>query len=117
MTALELIEAEAQRITAAHAMAGLHQRYHLVLCPTVPTPAPLAEAPVDDPMRALWSQWAPWTFAFNLTRQPAITVPMGLDVGGLPRSVQLAAALYRDDLVLRAARTLECQVGTLGVAP
>ncbi len=32
---------------------------------------------------------------------------MGLNQAGLPRSVQLAAAVYRDDLVLRAARTLE----------
>jgi aspartyl-tRNA(Asn)/glutamyl-tRNA(Gln) amidotransferase subunit A len=58
-------------------------------------------------MEALWTNWAPWTFTFNVTRQPAITVPMGLGGNGLPRSVQLAAAQYRDDLVLRAARTLE----------
>ena len=32
---------------------------------------------------------------------------MGFAENGLPRSVQIAAALYRDDLVLRAARTLE----------
>jgi aspartyl-tRNA(Asn)/glutamyl-tRNA(Gln) amidotransferase subunit A len=102
-----IMEGEASRIVAAHAMARFHQRYDLVLCPTVPTLAPLADAPVQDPVRALWESWAPWTFAFNLTRQPAITVPMGFAAGGLPRSVQLAAALYRDDLVLRAARMLE----------
>ena len=39
--------------------------------------------------------------------QPAITIPMGFSPNGLPRSVQLAAALYRDDLVLRAARAIE----------
>jgi len=78
-----------------------------VLCPTVPAAAPLCEAPIGDPTEALWTQWAPWTFAFNLTRQPAIAVPMGFTAEGMPRSVQLAAALYRDDLVLRAARTLE----------
>jgi aspartyl-tRNA(Asn)/glutamyl-tRNA(Gln) amidotransferase subunit A len=102
-----MLEAEAQRIAAAHAMARLHQRYDLVLCPTVPGPAPLVEAPLGDPMETLWTTWAPWTFAFNLTRQPAIAVPMGFAANGLPRSVQIAAALYRDDLVLRAARTLE----------
>jgi aspartyl-tRNA(Asn)/glutamyl-tRNA(Gln) amidotransferase subunit A len=32
---------------------------------------------------------------------------MGFGENGLPRSVQLAAALYRDDLVLRAARAIE----------
>ena len=107
LSAIEFLDGEAMRIEAAHAMARFHQKYDLVLCPTVPTAAPLADAPIDDPVEALWNAWAPWTFAFNLTRQPAIAVPMGFAANGLPRSVQLAAALYRDDLVLRAARTLE----------
>jgi aspartyl-tRNA(Asn)/glutamyl-tRNA(Gln) amidotransferase subunit A len=107
LPATVLMRMEALRIEAAHAMARFHQRYDLVLCPTVPGPSPLADAPLGDPMVALWTDWAPWTFPFNLTRQPAITVPMGVAGNGLPRSVQIAAALYRDDLVLRAARTLE----------
>jgi aspartyl-tRNA(Asn)/glutamyl-tRNA(Gln) amidotransferase subunit A len=102
-----LLDCEAARLAAAHAMARFHQRYDLVLCPTVPQPPPLADAPTANPVEALASQWAPWTFTFNLTRQPAISVPMGFTANGLPRAVQLAAALYRDDLVLRAARTLE----------
>jgi aspartyl-tRNA(Asn)/glutamyl-tRNA(Gln) amidotransferase subunit A len=102
-----LLDGEAARLAAAHAMARFHQRYDLVLCPTVPQPPPLADTPTANPVEALASQWAPWTFTFNLTRQPAISVPMGFTANGLPRAVQLAAALYRDDLVLRGARTLE----------
>jgi aspartyl-tRNA(Asn)/glutamyl-tRNA(Gln) amidotransferase subunit A len=102
-----MLEYEAQRLAAAHAMARFHQRYDLVLCPTVPGPPPPADSPTTNPVEALWTSWAPWTCAFNLTRQPAITVPMGFAQNGLPRSVQLAAALYRDDIVLRAARALE----------
>ena len=67
----------------------------------------MADGPTVDPMRALWTAWAPWTFTFNITRQPAITVPMGLRADGLPNSVQIAAAQFRDDLVLRAARAIE----------
>ena len=107
LPATALIELEAQRIATAHALARLHQRYDLVLCPAVPGLAPLADAQPADPVEAMWTSWAPWTFPFNLTRQPAIAVPMGFAANGLPRSVQIAAALYRDDLVLRAARTLE----------
>jgi aspartyl-tRNA(Asn)/glutamyl-tRNA(Gln) amidotransferase subunit A len=107
MAASEFMEAEAMRIAAAHAMARFHQRYDLILCPTVPVLAPLADAPTENPVEALWTSWAPWTFAFNLTRQPAISVPMGFAANGLPRAVQLAAGMYRDDLLLRAARTLE----------
>jgi aspartyl-tRNA(Asn)/glutamyl-tRNA(Gln) amidotransferase subunit A len=73
----------------------------------VPAASPPCDAPFPDPAEALWTAWAPWTFLFNLTRQPAIAMPMGMTGTGLPRSVQIAAALYRDDLVLRAARVLE----------
>ena len=107
MRAIDVLEADALRAAAGHAMARLHQRFDLVLCPSVPAGPPLADAPVPDPLQALWTEWAPWTFAFNLTRQPAIAVPMGLAADGLPRSVQIAAAQYRDDLVLRAARAME----------
>jgi aspartyl-tRNA(Asn)/glutamyl-tRNA(Gln) amidotransferase subunit A len=107
MSAIDYMNAEMLRLTAAHAMARFAQRFDLVLCPTVPNGPPRADAPTERPQEALWNAWAPWTFTFNLTRQPAITVPMPPGADGLPRSVQIAAALYRDDLVLRAARTLE----------
>jgi aspartyl-tRNA(Asn)/glutamyl-tRNA(Gln) amidotransferase subunit A len=116
VTGTEMLKAEAMRLQAAHAMARLHRGFDLVLCPAVPGPPPLAGAQAGDPAAALWQDWAPWTFLFNLTRQPAISVPMGIGSRGLPRSVQLAAALYRDDLVLRAARVLE-QAEPLGLAP
>ena len=107
MLATDFLGAEAMRLQAAHAMAGLHRRHDLVLTPTVPNGAPLADAPTLDPVRALWTEWAPWTFLYNLTRQPAVTVPMPPGEDGMPRSVQLAAALYRDDLVLRGAWAIE----------
>jgi aspartyl-tRNA(Asn)/glutamyl-tRNA(Gln) amidotransferase subunit A len=107
VTAEDFMEFEAQRIAAAHAMARFHQTYDLVLCPTVPNPPPLADARTVNPVEALWTNWAPWTCMFNLTRGPAISVPMGFAQNGLPRSVQIGASIYRDDLVLRAARVLE----------
>jgi aspartyl-tRNA(Asn)/glutamyl-tRNA(Gln) amidotransferase subunit A len=107
MSAIEYLDAEAMRSAAAHEMARLHQTFDLVLCPTVPGPPPLADAALVDPVTALWTQWAPWTFTFNITRQPAISMPLGVRANGLPNAVQLAAAQYRDDLVLRAARAIE----------
>lgn len=106
-TAYDMLESDAQRSLAAHAMARFHLGYDLVLCPTVPAGPVPADAPTTDPIGALHTAWAPWTFTFNLTRQPAITVPLGLSAQGMPRSVQIAAALFRDDLVYRAARVLE----------
>jgi aspartyl-tRNA(Asn)/glutamyl-tRNA(Gln) amidotransferase subunit A len=107
MTAAEFMDSEATRAQVGHAMGRFHQRYDLLLCPTVPAGPPLADAPTVDPMRALTEAWAPWTFMFNLSRQPAITVPLGSRANGLPNAVQIAAAQFRDDLVLRAARVIE----------
>lgn len=107
MSAVDFLGAEALRTEAAHAMARFHLKYDLVLCPTTPTAAFAADAPTIRPTEALWRDWAPWTFTFNLTRQPAITVPFGLDEDGMPRGVQLAAAQLRDDLCFRAARVIE----------
>ena len=111
-TAYHILESDAQRSLAAHAMARFHRGYDLVLCPTVPAGPMAADAPTADPVGSLHTAWAPWTFAFNLTRQPAITVPLGLGPAGMPRSVQVAAAVRRDDLVFRAARVLEQAVPT-----
>ena len=105
-----MMRAAGQQVQAAHAMARLHRVYDLVLCPCVPGGPPLADAPTPEPVHALLNEWAPWTFAFNLSRQPALSMPLGFGAAGLPRSVQVAAAVYRDDLVLRAARVLELAV-------
>ncbi|MBV9654389.1 MAG: amidase [Acetobacteraceae bacterium] len=110
LPATEFLSFEATRILTAHLMARFHQRFDLALCPTVPAGPPLAGVPTADPLRALWTEWAPWTFLFNLARQPAITVPLGPGRDGLPRSVQIAAGQYRDDLVLRAARAIEREI-------
>ena len=106
---VEVMRAEAMRVQAAHVMAGLE--VDAILCPAVPHAAPLAEAEIGDPVAALWQDWAPWTFLFNLTRQPAISVPMGVNAAGLPTAVQIAAPIYRDDVVLRVARAVERGLG------
>jgi len=107
MSASDYLAAESKRLEAAHAMARVHQRFDLVLTACTPTAAFAADQPTIRPAEALWRDWAPWTFTFNLTRQPAISVPVGLDGEGMPRAVQVAAALYRDDLCFRAARAIE----------
>ncbi|MCW8087627.1 amidase [Sabulicella glaciei] len=110
MSAVDFLGADALRIEAAHAMARFHQRFDLILSPGTPTAAFGADQPTLQPHMALWRDWAPWTFLFNLSRQPAISVPVGLDSEGMPRAVQVAAALYRDDLAFRGARALELAV-------
>ncbi len=103
----EFQQAITQRDLLAVAMADFHRSYDLLICPVMPcqpwlagraAPPAFAE---DD-----WS-WCPFAYPFNMTRQPAASVPVGLDADGLPLAVQIVAAAGRDDLVLRAASAVE----------
>jgi aspartyl-tRNA(Asn)/glutamyl-tRNA(Gln) amidotransferase subunit A len=85
-----------------------HRRWDLLLTPTLPIPAFAAgrELPHGDPGKR-WMRWTPFTYPFNLTRQPAATVPCGLTRGGLPVGLQIVGGPYDDHRVLRAARAFE----------
>ncbi|MER8401059.1 amidase family protein [Mesorhizobium sp. M1348] len=56
----------------------------------------------DESFRG-WVDWTPFTYPFNLTQQPAASLPSGLDDQGLPVGLQLVGARYSDTTVLAAA--------------
>ena len=54
-----------------------------------------------------WVDWTPFSFPFNMTQQPASSMPCGFTSEGLPVGLQIVGPRYRDDLVLRASRAFE----------
>jgi aspartyl-tRNA(Asn)/glutamyl-tRNA(Gln) amidotransferase subunit A len=64
-------------------------------------------APADGSYGDDWITWSPYTYPFNLTQQPAASVPCGLARNGLPMGAQIVGRLRADTLVLRAAQTAE----------
>ena len=86
-------------------MNRFHQRYDLLLTPTLPLPAFGAGREVANLLRERhWTDWTPFTYPFNLTQQPAATIPCGFTRKGLPVGLQIVGPRYADALVLRAAR-------------
>ncbi|MEK0082486.1 amidase [Benzoatithermus flavus] len=79
--------------------------YDLLVTPAVAVPAfPVLRTQPGPQADPRWTAWAGLSYPFNLTQQPAISVPAGFTEDGLPVGLQIVAAKYADALVLRAAR-------------
>ena len=61
----------------------------------------------DDRDMSEWVDWSPFTYPFNLTMQPAASVPCGFGDEGMPVAFQLVGRQFDDATVLRAARAYE----------
>ena len=87
------------------------QSYDLILTPSTAVPAFAALPPAHRPMEPRHMLgWTPYSYPFNLSQQPAISLPWGLSEEGLPLGVQLVAPMFADALLLRAAHALQaCQ--------
>jgi len=87
-----------------------HARYPVLLTPTLPVPAfdagRLAPPEYGD-VGGDWTAWAPFSYPFNLTQQPAASVPCGFTRDGLPVGLQIVGPMHDDALVLRVARAFE----------
>lgn len=115
-TLMDYMKAMGEREALGQHMKRFHETYRLLLTPTLPLVAFEAgeEFPVGSGMTR-WFDWTPFSFPFNLTRQPAATIPCGLTSAGLPAGLQIVGQLYDEASVLRASRAFE--EGSPFVAP
>jgi aspartyl-tRNA(Asn)/glutamyl-tRNA(Gln) amidotransferase subunit A len=106
-SALDYLAAMDTRMALGKNMGLFHETYDLLVTPTMPITAfgVGREVPEGSP-HTRWTGWTPFTYPFNMTQQPAASVPCGTDGDGLPIGVQLVAARHHDALVLRAAHAL-----------
>ena len=108
LSALDYVTASQSRAEVAVALELVLTDYDLLITPTMPITAFAAgsEVPPGWPHRR-WHTWSPFSLPFNLSQQPAITVPCGVTGAGLPVGLQIVAARHRDDVVFRAAAAYE----------
>ncbi|WP_066946438.1 amidase [Streptomyces lushanensis] len=106
-SALDYLAAVDARMELGRRLGRFHESYDLLVTPALPITA--FEAGAETPARSgvrRWTGWTPFTYPFNLTQQPAASVPCGVDANGLPIGVQIVAARHQDALVMRAAHAL-----------
>lgn len=106
------------------AFFGLFDEVDLVLTPTMPITAFAADAEVPEGGEAdaqlPWITWTPYTYPFNITGQPAVTIPSHLAAGRLPVGLQLVGPWAHDLRVLGFAELCEealAPTNELRVAP
>jgi aspartyl-tRNA(Asn)/glutamyl-tRNA(Gln) amidotransferase subunit A len=109
ISASEYLSAYGARADLYRTMLAFHERYDLLLTPMMPIAAFEVGrvAPAREPYGRDWLDWSPYTYPFNLTQQPACSVPCGLTSDGLPIGLQIVGNRGCDALVLQAARAFE----------
>jgi aspartyl-tRNA(Asn)/glutamyl-tRNA(Gln) amidotransferase subunit A len=109
VTLADYLAAHGRRAALTEHMRRFHERYDLLLTPQMPLPAFEVGrvTPADGRFGDDWINWSPYTYPFNLTGQPAASVPCGFSSDGLPVALQIVGGPRNDALVLRAARAFE----------
>jgi aspartyl-tRNA(Asn)/glutamyl-tRNA(Gln) amidotransferase subunit A len=108
LTALEIQHLNQRRGVLGSMMRQFMQRFDVLVTPAVAIPAfdalPAGHSPLSP---ASMLGWTPFSYPFNLTQQPASTIPCGLTQDGLPMGLQFVGPMFGDALVLRASKAYE----------
>jgi aspartyl-tRNA(Asn)/glutamyl-tRNA(Gln) amidotransferase subunit A len=108
MTRKDFQQATADRAAYGAGHKAFMRDYDFLVTPMIAVPpfdTPLV-TPLD-PANKLWMDWTPFTYPFNLTQQPAASVPCGFTKDGLPIGIQIVGRMGEDARVLQASHALE----------
>ncbi|MEJ3656793.1 amidase [Actinomycetes bacterium KLBMP 9759] len=107
-SALDYLTALGVRNELGIRMGAFHERYDVLLTPAMPVPAFEAGRPAPPEWaHERWTSWTPFTYPFNMTQQPAASVPCGFSDDGLPIGLQIVGPRYADGVVLAAAHAYQ----------
>jgi aspartyl-tRNA(Asn)/glutamyl-tRNA(Gln) amidotransferase subunit A len=108
----EILAATARRTALFRRVVALFERVDLLVSPTLSAPpprtgldpfAPFAVAGGVGEAGRIRATWYPYTYPFNLTGHPAVSVPCGTTAGGLPIGLQIVGTWHADARVLDVA--------------
>src|SRR3954462_6106837 len=109
ISAIDYLDARAWLGSWMRRMAEWWTSYDVLVTPTVGAPPPrlgwFTEVPEDEGQRIV--SFIPYTAQFNMTGQPAISLPLHWSADGLPVGVQFVGAFGREDLLVRLSAQLE----------
>jgi aspartyl-tRNA(Asn)/glutamyl-tRNA(Gln) amidotransferase subunit A len=109
ITAEDIMTATKARGALGTQMRLFMQDYDVLVTPTLPIAAfEAGKLQPDDPdNHGKWVNWTPFTYPFNLTQQPAASVPCGFTQNGLPAGLQVVGRMFDDRKVLQVCAAYE----------
>jgi aspartyl-tRNA(Asn)/glutamyl-tRNA(Gln) amidotransferase subunit A len=113
-SAVDLANASSQRTAVYRRVQALLGRFDFLVSPTLSRPALPVEHDPFEPITiggetagSIRAAWYPYTWPFNLSGHPAVSVPCGWSSDGLPIGLQIVGPWYADRRVLALAARLE----------
>jgi aspartyl-tRNA(Asn)/glutamyl-tRNA(Gln) amidotransferase subunit A len=108
-TSRDIFEANRQRGVLGTQMRLFMEDYDVLVTPTLPVPAFEAGQlqPASTDKSGKWVNWTPFTYPFNLTQQPAASVPCGFTKAGLPAGLHVIGRMFDDRTVLKVCAAYE----------
>jgi aspartyl-tRNA(Asn)/glutamyl-tRNA(Gln) amidotransferase subunit A len=108
VTLMDVQRASQQRDAFAHQLFSLFDEIDVLMLPTMPIlPFEAGRNGPSEEANDDWFSWNPFTPAFNLTQNPAISVPVWPEGANLPVGLQFVATKGRDGVLLQLAAWLE----------
>jgi aspartyl-tRNA(Asn)/glutamyl-tRNA(Gln) amidotransferase subunit A len=109
---LSAMKARAEFAGSVHA---LFEEIDLLLLPTLPIEPFAADREAPEGFTSAsevlaWTGWTPFTYPFNLSGNPAASLPCGLTVKGLPVGLQVVGRRHADALVMAFCQQAEDHV-------
>jgi aspartyl-tRNA(Asn)/glutamyl-tRNA(Gln) amidotransferase subunit A len=110
----QFLSAQVRAIEFASEISNAMSDIDFLLMPTVPIlPFRLGDDVPSGSALERWAQWTPFTYPFNLSEQPAISIPVNCPGSDMPIGVQLVGRRYEDLLLLDMAEQLETLLSTI----
>jgi aspartyl-tRNA(Asn)/glutamyl-tRNA(Gln) amidotransferase subunit A len=104
----DYLEAVRLRGLLGSEMRQFMERYDLLVTPTLPITAfDVGLLSPSDDATGKWVNWTPFSYPFNLTQQPAASVPCGFAANGLPVGLHIVGRMFDDATALRAAHAYQ----------
>ena len=106
LSAQDYAKAHALRETFACQFEPLFEQMDLLICPTMPTTAPAMDAQGNAILQPGYVRTR-YTYVFNFSRNPTLSLPCGMDSNGLPISLQLVGRHFEEATLLRVGHAFE----------